>query len=223
MKPYTKKVLVWEAQSIIYGHNYLSSFSRAIFASSVSWMISCPATTVLLLDVVPLSHIQQSKDQEQNRPHRALKWRTVILLSMVTWGHSRDLTAGCESVERWIITMQHYRVHRVSLLKFKQQLLHGLNRVVTTQIDHYFLYLETDGKHRLIRSECLTLIFVSGAEKCITISTKGPQRKTFWCSVDTTTQKKNHDRENKTVWDSKTFCVSLHKAEAWCHCWLHTD
>ncbi len=31
---------------------YLSSFF--IFASSVSWKFSCPATTVLLLDVVPL-------------------------------------------------------------------------------------------------------------------------------------------------------------------------
>lgn len=53
--------------------------------------------------------------------------------------------------------MQHYRVNRVSLLKFKQQLLHGLNGVVTTQIDHYFLNLETDKKHRFVRSECLTL------------------------------------------------------------------
>lgn len=44
--------------------------------------------------------------------------------------------------------MQHHRVNRVSLLKFKQQFLHGLNSVVSTQIDHYFLDLET--KHRLI-------------------------------------------------------------------------
>lgn len=33
---------------------YLSSFSLVIFPSSVSWKFSCPATTVLLLDVVPL-------------------------------------------------------------------------------------------------------------------------------------------------------------------------
>lgn len=53
--------------------------------------------------------------------------------------------------------MQHDRVNRVGLLKFKQQLLHGLNGVVTAQIDHYFLNLETYRKHRLIRPEYSTL------------------------------------------------------------------
>lgn len=49
--------------------------------------------------------------------------------------------------------MQHHRVNRVSLLKFKQQLLHGLDGVVTTQVDHYLLNLETDEKHSLSQCE----------------------------------------------------------------------
>jgi hypothetical protein len=36
----------------------------------------------------------------------------------------------------------YHRVDRVCLLQLKQQLLHGLNGVVTTQVDHHLLDLE---------------------------------------------------------------------------------
>lgn len=66
--------------------------------------------------------------------------------------------------------MQHYRINRVSLLKFEQELLHGLNGVVTTQIDHYFLNLEMDRKHKLVRHDQFDIvIFVSRAKQCTNI------------------------------------------------------
>lgn len=125
----------------------------ALLQQCCCWMLSLHQT---------YNKHQTNKKKTQTKKNQtimSIKWRAVIqyFLSMVTWGHSRDLTAGCKAVEWWVITMQHYRVNRVSLLKFKQQLLHGLNGVVTAQIDHYFLDLETYRKHRLIRPECLTL------------------------------------------------------------------
>lgn len=107
-------------------------------------MFSCPATTVLLLDVVPASNIQQSNHQiTKKQIIMSINEEQSYFLSMVTWGHSGDLTAGCKAVEWWVITVQHHRINRVSLLKFKQELLHGLDGVVTTQIYHYLLNLET--------------------------------------------------------------------------------
>lgn len=38
--------------------------------------------------------------------------------------------------------MQDHRVDWVSLLQLKQELLHSLNGVVATQIDHHFLDLK---------------------------------------------------------------------------------
>ncbi len=37
--------------------------------------------------------------------------------------------------------MHHYGVHGICLLKFIKQLLHGLNGVVATQVDHHLLNL----------------------------------------------------------------------------------
>ena len=65
-----------------------------------------------------------------------------VRVSTYTWGGGGGLAGGSEAVERWVVTVLYHRVDRVCLLQLKQQLLHGLNGVVTTQVDHHLLDLE---------------------------------------------------------------------------------
>lgn len=196
---------------------YLSPFSLAALISSVSGKLSWPATTVLLLDVVPKKSIRFIDTIHSNihivnvlgnvkrmikiwcgnfplcnimllpeAPvevymssltdcvsvfvhvhvcaysfvcmrvfvsvficvcvcfHSCLCVRTFVCVRVCTytWGGGGGLAGGSEAVERWVVTVLYHRVDRVCLLQLKQQLLHGLNGVVTTQVDHYLLDLE---------------------------------------------------------------------------------
>lgn len=43
--------------------------------------------------------------------------------------------------------MQNHRVDRVGLLQLKQELLHGLDGVIATHVNHHLLNLQQMSKH----------------------------------------------------------------------------
>lgn len=51
--------------------------------------------------------------------------------------------ACSKAIERGVVTVQNHGVDRVGLLQLKQELLHGLDGVVATHVDHHLLYLIT--------------------------------------------------------------------------------
>lgn len=55
---------------------------------------------------------------------------------------SGGFVAGSEAVEGGVVTVQYHRVDWVGLLELKQELLHGLNGVVATQVNHHLLNLK---------------------------------------------------------------------------------
>jgi len=58
---------------------------------------------------------------------------------MHTGSGGGNFACGWKAIKWRIVTVHHNRVHRIGLLEFIKQLLHGLNSVVTTQIDHHLL------------------------------------------------------------------------------------
>lgn len=60
---------------------------------------------------------------------------------------SGGFVAGSKAVEGGVVAVQHHRVDRVSLLQLKQELLHGLDGVVATQVDHHLLNLKQTQTH----------------------------------------------------------------------------
>lgn len=55
--------------------------------------------------------------------------------------------AGSKAIKWRIITVQNHRVDRVGLLQLKQELLHSLDGVIATHVNHHLLNLQQMSKH----------------------------------------------------------------------------
>lgn len=117
-------------------HTDRSSLSLTSLLSSVSCMLSWPATTVLLLEVVP-------EQQDIFKVNFQVVWcgQSLAIEDYFTCLWCGGLVAGSEAIERWVVTVEDHWIDRVRLLQLKQELLHRLDSVVAAQVDHYLLDL----------------------------------------------------------------------------------
>lgn len=61
-----------------------------------------------------------------------------------TRGCGRRLAAGREAVERRVVAVLDDGVHRLRLLQLEEQLLHGLNGVITAQVYRHLFNLRRE-------------------------------------------------------------------------------
>lgn len=93
---------------------------------------------------------------------------------MCTGDGDVNFARGWKAIERRIVAMHNNRVDGVRLLELIKKLLHGLNGVVSTQVDHHLLNLHKKTNHVIIELLfCLSNIFKTWSDGPLTCGKRG--------------------------------------------------
>lgn len=146
------------------------------------------------------------------------------------WGGG--FVAGSEAIERRVVAVQDHRVDWVSLLQLKQELLHSLDGVVATQVDHHLLDLKQIQIYSInwlaSHYPCIFVMVCIIIIKCniyrtlclifyiILPITQNWELKQGSLKFNSIRALSFHDQPCVSV-----YRLHLHKATVWYRCWLH--